>query len=286
MTLLVGCALGLGMLLLASPFLWPAGRSAPRSRGVRALVRDRLTQAGLGAVSIPLFAAVSLVTGVVAAAIVFVVTPAVAFALIAGVSASAAPWLVIQTRAAKQRRARRSLWPDVVDHILSGVRAGLSLPDSLSALAHTGPAATRDDFARFEREWEATGSFARAIDGLKGRLADPSADRILETLRMAREVGGTELPSVLRSLGSYLRQDAAMRGEIEARQSWVRNAAKLGAIAPWVVLGLLATRAEAAAAYNSPAGIALIVAGGIAVFVAYRLMIALARLPEERRWFA
>jgi tight adherence protein B len=63
------------------------------------------------------------------------------------------------------------------------------------------------------------------------------------------------------------------------------NAARLGAAAPWVVLALLATRPEAAAAYNSPAGIAMIVGGLVATVVAYRAMIVLARLPEERRWF-
>jgi tight adherence protein B len=91
---------------------------------------------------------------------------------------------------------------------------------------------------------------------------------------------------VLRNLGSYLRQESAIRSEVLARQSWVRNAAKLGVAAPWVVLVLLATRPEAAAAYNSPAGAVLIVVGlGVSV-VAYRVMIGLGRLPDERRWFA
>ena len=71
---------------------------------------------------------------------------------------------------------------------------------------------------------------------------------------MSREVGGTELPSILRALAASLRQEAAVRSEVEARQSWVLNAARLGVAAPWIVLLLLASRAEAAAAYNSPAG--------------------------------
>src|SRR5690606_19266041 len=116
-------------------------------------------------------------------------------------------------------------------------------------------------------------------------LADPVADRILETLRMSREVGGTELTTVLRSLSTYLRQDSAIRSEVEARQSWVVNAARLGAAAPWVVLLLLATRPEAAAAYNMPSGAGLIVAGLVVTVLAYRVMIAIGRLPEEERWF-
>jgi tight adherence protein B len=125
-----------------------------------------------------------------------------------------------------------------------------------------------------------------ALDELKQTLADPVGDRVVETLRLAREVGGTELPAVLRSLAAALRADAAVRAEAEARQSWVVIAARLGVAAPWVVLLLIASRPEAAAAYNSPGGL-LLVAGGLAVtVVAYRLMLALGRLPEERRWFA
>ena len=90
-------------------------------------------------------------------------------------------------------------------------------------------------------------------------FADPTADRLIEILRMAREVGGTELPSVLRDLGLHLRQDLALRSEVQARQSWVTNAGKLGIAAPWIVLALLATRPEAAAAYATPAGTVLVI---------------------------
>jgi tight adherence protein B len=48
---------------------------------------------------------------------------------------------------------------------------------------------------------------------------------------------------------------------------------------------MLSTRPEAASAYNTPGGVALVIGGLIATLVAYRLMIALGRLPEEGRWF-
>jgi len=90
---------------------------------------------------------------------------------------------------------------------------------------------------------------------------------------------------VLRSLAAWLRQDAAIRSEVEARQSWIVNAARLGVAAPWIILVLLASRPEAAFAYNTPAGSVVIVGGLVVSIVAYRVMIALGRLPDERRWF-
>ena len=123
-------------------------------------------------------------------------------------------------------------------------------------------------------------------DRLKTALADPVADRIIETLRMARQVGGTKLGTVLRALASSVREEAALRAEVDARQSWVRAAAVLGVIAPWVVLVLLASRPEGARAYSSPEGILLVLGGAAVSVVAYRLMLRLGRLPEQARWFA
>ncbi|GAA3749708.1 type II secretion system F family protein [Leifsonia bigeumensis] len=286
MILLLGCSLGLGLLLTASPFLWPAARRALRSTpGVVGRLQERMRQAGLRAVSVPTFAIVSLIVGAVTTAAVFVFVPVVALAVAAGLVALALPTAVVNWRARAGRRANRVVWPDVVDHLVSAVRSGLSLPDGVALLAHNGPAPTREAFAEFESDFTASGNFARSLDRVKERLGDPVADRILETLRMSREVGGNELPAVLRALAAHLRQEAAIRGEVEARQSWVMNAARLGAAAPWVILALLATRPEAAAAYNTSVGIAVIVGGLVVTVVAYRAMIALARLPEERRWF-
>ena len=251
-----------------------------------ARLRERLAQAGLHSVSITALLLVSAIAGLAAAALCFALVPVAAIALIAGVTALALPTVVVGWRARARRRATRVLWPDVVDHLVSAVRSGLALPDSLVTLAHAGPAATRDAFATFERDYRATGNFGLCLDDLKRRLADPVADRILETLRMSREVGGSELTTVLRSLAAYLRQEAAIRAEVEARQSWVMNAAKLGVAAPWVILVLLATRPEAARAYNSPEGVTVIVAGLIVSVVAYRVMLGLGRIPEERRWFS
>ena len=286
MTVALGMLLGLGLDLALSPFLWPAARGTATPPRLVRLVRERLAQAGLQAVSLPALVVASALAAVSAAALVFAIVPVLSIAAITGAAALVLPFSIVGWRANIRRSQARVIWPDVVDHLVSAVRSGLALPDSVVTLAHTGPPHTRDNFAAFEREYRATGNFALSIDGLKSRLADPIADRILETLRMSREVGGSELTTVLRNLAAYLRAEAAIRSEVEARQSWVMNAAKLGVASPWVILLLLSTRPEAAAAYNTPAGVVLIVAGLAVTSMAYRAMLALARLPEEHRWFS
>lgn len=285
MSITWGLVLGVGLLLGASPYLWP-GRSAARTRpSVGDRARERLVQAGIPRVGVPAVVVVSVIVAVAAAALVFVIEPVMVVAVAAGLVALLLPSAMVVWRARLHRRATRVVWPDVVDQLVSAVRSGLALPDSVVTLASSGPPITRAAFKEFESDFRMTGRFAESLDRLKDRLADPVADRIIETLRMSREVGGSELVTVLRNLATYLRQDATIRSEVEARQSWIVNAARLGVAAPWVVLLMLSTRPEAARAYNSPMGIVVIFAGLALSFVAYRIMIGIGRLPEERRWF-
>ncbi len=284
MTWLLGAALGLGLVLAASPWLWP--RRAQRADPRRSRVVDRLTQAGLDGIPPLAVGAASLLLGVVAAGVALALAPVVAIAAAAFAAGALAPPLAVRWRARRRRRAQAAVWPDVVDHLVSAVRSGLALPDAVAQLPDAGPELTRPAFAAYAADHRATGSFAYALDRLKDRLADPVADRILETLRMARDVGGSEVTTVLRDLAAYLRVDLATRSELEARQTWVVNAARLGVAAPWIVLLILSTRPEAAQAYNAPGGIALIAGGAVVTLIAYRVMLRIGALPTEARWFA
>lgn len=284
MSLILGGALGLGVLLMLSPLLWPARPPARAKRGALDAARDALALAGLGGVPLPVVAVVCLVLAILAGALAQAVFQVPVLTVVAALLGLAIVPMIVNARAARRRAANRAIWPDVVDHLVASVRAGMSLPDSVGALAELGPAATRSAFAEFDADFRRGGNFGQSIDRLKTSLADPTADRILETLRMAREVGGTDVTAVLRGLSGYLREDAALRSEVVARQSWIRNAARLGVAAPWLLLVVLAARQETLVAYDSAAGSVLIVVGVIVTLVAYRAMIALGRLPEERRW--
>ena len=105
----------------------------------------------------------------------------------------------------------RDLWPDAVDNLASAVRAGLALPEALSQLAVRGPEELRPAFAAFAEDYRATGRFQECLDRLKERLGDPVGDRLVESLRIAREVGGGDLGRLLRTLS-----DLPARGRADA----------------------------------------------------------------------
>ncbi len=284
MTLLLGVLLAAGVLLCASPWLWPPRERGPRTAGASVL-RRLLDESGFGAVPPRTLVVVMIACAVVAAAIVWLVTALGVLAALAAVAAASAPIAYLRGRRLRLLKARRQLWPDVCDLLIAAIRVGLSLPDAVASLAESAPPSVRQAFAVFARDLRATGRFESSIDRLKTTLADPIADRIVETLRMARQVGGTDLTGVLRALSSSVRADAALRGEVEARQSWIHGAAVLGAVAPWVILGLLVLRPEGAEAYGTPEGMAVIVGGAALSFVAFRLMLRVGRLAEPGRWF-
>jgi tight adherence protein B len=280
---LVGAILGMsvaaGVLLVAAALLAPRG---PRRRRGGALTR-LATTAQMPRLTASAVVAGCVVSALAAGVLALLVTALPAAAVLAAVAGGALPVLVLRRRAAAHRRAVRSAWPDAVDHLVSAVRAGMALPEAVADLARSGPEPLRPAFGSFAVEYLATGSFTDSTDALQRQLDDPVADRVTAALRLAREVGGTELGVMLRTLSAMLRDDARTRSEILARQSWTIAAARMAVAAPWLTLALLCTRPEAAAAYASATGaLVLAVAAALSV-VAYAAMMRIGRLPDDER---
>ncbi|HLM05921.1 MAG TPA: type II secretion system F family protein [Blastococcus sp.] len=278
---LLGLLLGVGLLLI-----WRSGSRAPRrpTEPRRPGRRQQLlAAAGLTGINPAQLLALQVGLGLLVVVVVLLTTGTVTVSLVFGVFAFAVPYAQVRRLAARRRADLREVWPEVVDNLASAVRAGLSLPEALSALSSRGPEVLRPSFARFAAEYRSSGRFGACLDRLKDDLADPVGDRIVETLRVAREVGGSDLGRVLRTLASFLREDARARAELETRQGWVVQAARLAVAAPWAVLLLLATQSTTLAAYDSALGTAILVGGGAVCLVAYRLMLRIGRLPEDVR---
>lgn len=280
----------IGLILGAGAFCiywscWPQAPASPgrRSSGFTTELRDHLNQAGYPSITPINLLVGSVLIFVFTFLILMILAGVVPIALCFAVIAGSLPLSIVRMRARERRAKLRDLWPDVVDNITSGVRAGLALPEALSQLSVRGPEELRPAFASFAEDYRATGRFHHSLDLLKERLSDPVADRLVESLRLAREVGGSDLGRLLRTLSMFLREDARTRSELETRQGWTVSAARLAAAAPWVVLGMLALRGDSLVAYSKPAGWVILIVGAGVCLVAYRLMMRIGRLPEEQR---
>jgi len=156
-----------------------------------------------------------------------------------------------------------SAWPEVIDHLISGISSGLSLAESLTGLATRGPEIVRPAFHEFHMRLQNDGDFSGGIQKLKSYFSDQSSDQIFEAILLSKSLGGNELMSILRTVGDFIRQDVALRKEIEIKHGWVKNSAHLSAAAPWLLLLLLSTQPGTVNSYSTPTG-ALILAAGVA----------------------
>lgn len=276
-----GLGVGVGLVLI-----W-LSLSSPRPAAERShrvgRTREVLDRAGLAGTTVRgLWSACA-----TSASVVFVSVQAVSrtvpVALAFGLMAGYLPLGMLAGRGRRRQRELAEVWPEAVDNLASAVRAGMSLPDALTALGHRGPEPLREPFLAFGADYQVTGRYGESLDRLKQRLADPVGDRVVEALRVAREVGGGELGSLLRNLSGFLREDARTRSELESRQAWTVNGARLAVAAPWLVLLMLCFQREVIARYASPAGVVVLAGGAALCLGAYRLMVRIGRLPAERR---
>ena len=278
----VGLVLGIGLFLLVTRDVRVA---SPRSGRLGAMTRTQelLAQAGIDGVSPRQLLGASVGAACVAFVLVLGISRVPVIAAAFALFAAAAPLSLVRRRRARRAGELREVWPEVVDNLASAIRAGLSLPEALEALGTRGPDVLRPAFQRFGADYRATGRFGDCLDRLKASLSDPVGDRVVESLRMAREVGGSDLGRLLRTLSAFLRDDARTRAELETRQGWTVNAARLALAAPWILLLLLSTRPAAVEAYRTASGAVVLIVGGTVSFAAYRLMLRIAQLPTERR---
>ena len=279
---LVGLLFGLGLL-----FIWTA-RDPRRIQGrTRRSLPNRLAemiaQSGVQGVTPARLIVAAAGLGLAVSLSVLALSRAPTIAVAFGLFGAYAPTSLLRSLCRRRRCELRESWPEAVDNLASAVRAGLALPEAVARIGERGPASLRRPFTSFGANYQASGRFGECLDRLKAELADPTGDRVVESVRLAREVGGSDLGRLLRTLAAFLREDARIRAELESRQTWTVNAARLAVAAPWIVLALLSLQPEAVDAYNSAAGLVVLATGGALSILAYRLMLRLGRLSEDER---
>ncbi|MFT6973158.1 MAG: tight adherence protein B [Pontimonas sp.] len=289
--MLVSLALGVGVWLVAEGFL----RAPPESDGVQlrrrpsrtlGKVRALLREAGHPRVD-PL---VFLVTGVLAALGVGITVSLLIPIPVLSVLAGVGMWCGALGYVTKQRDARyqrlQQAWPGLIDHLRAGIRSGSDVTMAVVALPDSLPPDIVNPLVVFRADIRRGMDTDTAVGELAERFANPVGDRICEVLRMAHEVGGTDLPGVLLQLQHSVRADIAVREDARAAQSWIRSTALLALAAPWIVLVVIGTREQTVAAYQTLEGTLILMVGALVSVVAFRMMRSIGELPPATRWLA
>ena len=191
----------------------------------------------------------------------------------------------LKQREAAKKNQLTNIWPEVIDHLVAGLYSGLSISEALSELALRGPEVTKEDFKKFNQEIRSGIEFNDAIDNLREKFAHHGSDQIFEALLLSKTLGGGELLNTLRTLGSFQREDLMLNKEIAIKHGWIKNSAHISAAAPWVLLLMIGTQSGTAAAFSSPTGLAILLAGLLMTFFAYLWMARISKLPSTPRVF-
>lgn len=225
------------------------------------------------------------ISAAVSTAVVALMTQSIVIALAFGALAAGISFVTVRTKSQINEAALIAAWPEVIDHLMSGIQSGLSLTESLAGLSTRGPEILRPAFVQFRGTMYESGDLTKAIDELKSIFSHHGSDQIFEALLISKTLGGSELLQILRTLGDFLRQDLALRREIDVKHGWIKNSAHISAAAPWILLLLLSTQPSTAKAYSTPTGAIILIAGLLMTAIAYLWMNRLGRLPQTPRVF-
>lgn len=194
-------------------------------------------------------------------------------------------FVVVNNRKGKYELEISASWPEVIDHLVSAIQSGMSLTEALTELSNRGPMVMRPAFTQFKKQVFEDGNFDQGIQTLAEHFKSHASDQIFQALLISKSLGGSELLSILRTLGNFLREDLALRNEIAVKQSWIKNSAHLSSAAPWLLLLLLAMQPSTVDAFSTVTGAGILFIGLFMTVLAYIWMTFLSRLPSVPRVF-
>lgn len=122
--------------------------------------------------------------------------------------------------------------------VASGLRAGLSLGQSLQQTAGEVAAPARQELQLLLREQRLGAPFDQALAGLERRMPIEEVTLLAAALRISRETGGN-LAETLEALGESMRKKVAIEGKIRALTAQGRLQGWAMGLLPVVVAGLL-----------------------------------------------
>ncbi|HEY4898919.1 MAG TPA: type II secretion system F family protein, partial [Candidatus Nanopelagicaceae bacterium] len=193
---------------------------------------------------------------------------------------AALPYLIKKRRQERVQVQLGTLWPELLDHMISGLRSGLSIAETLVGLAKRGPEISRPIFKECQSQLLSGADIEQVFRYIKEQFNDPVADQVCEVLDFARGTGSRDTAITLRTLGDFIRSDIAVRGEIQAKLGWVKNSAVVAAVAPWILLAILSAQASTVQAYSTSTGILILLFGVAMSGVAYFWMSRVGRVQS------
>ncbi len=259
-----------------------AWASLRRERAARPSERERTTVEGLD-VTLAQFWAVVLGVAGLTYLVLFAVTGLTTVSAVPSLVVASLPRAYYARKRAKRLDSVQEAWPDGLRDLLSSVRSGASLPSAIESLASFGPEPLREALQGFGVYARGLG-VTRALEMVKDDLADATSDRVIEVLILAHERGGTVVPQILSDLADATTRDLWTLEQVRSDALEQKINSRVVFILPWFVLVAMTAQPGAFREfYGTPAGVAVVVAGGVLSLLGVLIASRLGRGPAEPR---
>lgn len=120
----------------------------------------------------------------------------------------------LRGRIEKRRKLFVSQMPDMLQTMVSSLRAGYGLPQALDVAANQAPDPMRSELQRVQFEQRIGRDPGEALQGVADRMQSKDFNWIVSAMQINREVGG-ELAVVLENVGETIRERIRLRRQVD-----------------------------------------------------------------------
>ena len=129
-------------------------------------------------------------------------------------------------------------FPDAIELLVRGLRAGLPISETLGVVAAELPGPVGEEFRMITDKMKIGRTMEQALQETADRLGTPEFQFFCITLAIQRETGGN-LAETLSNLADVLRKRAQMKLKIKAMSSESKASAYIVGSLPFIVFGLI-----------------------------------------------
>jgi len=148
------------------------------------------------------------------------------------------PHLVVSRKIKKRQLAFLKLFPDAIELMVRGLRAGLPVAESFINVSKELPPPMGDTFGNVSHQTQLGVPMEKALMDNADKLGLTEFNFFVTTIILQRETGGN-LSEILNNLADMLRQRHMMRLKISALSSEARASAYIIGALPFLVFGIL-----------------------------------------------
>lgn len=188
--------------------------------------------------------------------------------VIAGVGGYLIPMRVVKWRQGRRLKAFNTKLPDTLSLLSNAMKAGLSLPQALEAVAQNTSAPISDELSRVIREMKIGTATPVALANMVRRVGSEDLDLIVTAITIQSSVGGN-LARILDGISHTIRQRVQMKAQISALTAQMRASGWIITLLPFIVAAILdvITPSYFRIMFTDPGGRTLLVMAGISILM-------------------